>query len=73
MYGYELKSTRVALIDQIASAAGLIMGESNEGIPAVIVRGLKIPLQETSIKSLIRLRKNDIFRDFTPYNINNSE
>jgi coenzyme F420-0:L-glutamate ligase/coenzyme F420-1:gamma-L-glutamate ligase len=39
---YKNKSKpQINLVDQIASAASLIMGESNEGMPIVIVRGLE--------------------------------
>ena len=37
--GYELKTTQVAVADEIAGAAELVMGKT-DGIPAAIVRGL---------------------------------
>jgi coenzyme F420-0:L-glutamate ligase / coenzyme F420-1:gamma-L-glutamate ligase len=37
--GYELRSTRVAIADEIAGAADLARGKA-EGVPAVVVRGL---------------------------------
>jgi coenzyme F420-0:L-glutamate ligase/coenzyme F420-1:gamma-L-glutamate ligase len=37
--GYELRSSRVAVADEIAAAADLARGKA-EGIPAVVVRGL---------------------------------
>jgi coenzyme F420-0:L-glutamate ligase/coenzyme F420-1:gamma-L-glutamate ligase len=39
--GYELRSSRVAIADEIASAADLARGKA-EGIPAVIVRGMTL-------------------------------
>ena len=39
--GYELRSTRVAVADEIAAAADLARGKA-EGVPAVIVRGLAL-------------------------------
>ncbi len=42
IFGYELKATEIAIADEIASAAELVIGESDESIPAVIVRGLKL-------------------------------
>jgi len=39
--GYELRSSRVAVADQIAGAADLARGKA-EGVPAVVVRGLKL-------------------------------
>ena len=39
--GYELRSSRVAIADEIASAADLARGKA-EGVPAVVVRGLRL-------------------------------
>jgi coenzyme F420-0:L-glutamate ligase/coenzyme F420-1:gamma-L-glutamate ligase len=39
--GYELRSSRVAVADQIAGAADLVRGKA-EGVPAVVVRGLRL-------------------------------
>ncbi|MGZ4291896.1 MAG: coenzyme F420-0:L-glutamate ligase [Gaiellaceae bacterium] len=39
--GYELRSSRVAVADEIAAAADLARGKA-EGIPAVVVRGLRL-------------------------------
>jgi coenzyme F420-0:L-glutamate ligase/coenzyme F420-1:gamma-L-glutamate ligase len=39
--GYELRSSRVAIADEIAGAADLARGKA-EGVPAVVVRGLKL-------------------------------
>ena len=39
--GYELRSSRVAIADEIAAAADLARGKA-DGVPAVIVRGLRL-------------------------------
>lgn len=39
LFGHELKITEEAVIDEIAGFANFIMGESNQGIPAVVFRG----------------------------------
>jgi coenzyme F420-0:L-glutamate ligase / coenzyme F420-1:gamma-L-glutamate ligase len=39
--GYELRSSRVAIADEIAAAADLVRGKA-EGVPAVVVRGLRL-------------------------------
>lgn len=44
IFGRELKVTRRAVADNVASAAELLMGEADEQIPAVLVRGLDLPL-----------------------------
>ncbi|MDE0214316.1 MAG: coenzyme F420-0:L-glutamate ligase [Deltaproteobacteria bacterium] len=60
-YGYELKASVTAVADQIASAAELVMGKTI-GVPAAIVRGLNLPLQEGSARDLIRPATDDLFR-----------
>ncbi|RLF05746.1 MAG: coenzyme F420-0:L-glutamate ligase [Thermoprotei archaeon] len=63
LFGYTLKSTAIAIADEIASAAELVMGQANEGIPAVIVRGLEYQkCDESSIKDLIMTPQEDLFR-----------
>ena len=54
LYGRELMVTRRAVADNIASAAELVMGESDESIPAVLVRGLDIEFGEFEGIELIR-------------------
>jgi coenzyme F420-0:L-glutamate ligase/coenzyme F420-1:gamma-L-glutamate ligase len=39
--GYELRSTRVAVADEVAAAADLVRGKA-EGVPAVVLRGLSL-------------------------------
>ncbi len=63
LYGYELQSTIVAQVDNLASSAQLIMGETNEGIPVVIIKGYEFNFNEnTSIKSILRDKEIDLFR-----------
>ena len=40
LFGHELKITEEAVVDEIAGFANLVMGESDNGVPAVVVRGL---------------------------------
>ena len=62
LFGYTLKSTLVGIADELASAAELVMGEANEGIPVVIIRGFDYIEGEGSIKDLLRAREKDMFR-----------
>lgn len=41
LFGHELHVTRRAIADNLASTAELLMGESAEGIPAVLIRGFR--------------------------------
>jgi coenzyme F420-0:L-glutamate ligase/coenzyme F420-1:gamma-L-glutamate ligase len=61
-YGRVLQSTVVAVADMIASAANLIMGQADEGIPAVLVRGLTLEGEPTPAFALIREPELDLFR-----------
>jgi coenzyme F420-0:L-glutamate ligase/coenzyme F420-1:gamma-L-glutamate ligase len=60
----ELKVTQVGLADEIASAAELIMGEADEGTPAVLMRGLKFGqlVPTAPARALIRDAEEDMFR-----------
>jgi coenzyme F420-0:L-glutamate ligase / coenzyme F420-1:gamma-L-glutamate ligase len=66
LYGRELKTTMVAVADELSAAASLIMGQANEGIPVAIIKGIpyfkKLKTEESSIKALIRPKKYDVFR-----------
>ncbi|NSW51745.1 MAG: coenzyme F420-0:L-glutamate ligase [Anaerolineae bacterium] len=62
LFGYELKATIIAAADQLAAAAALVMGEAEEGIPAVHVRGFPYPLRQSSISEVIRPKEKDLFR-----------
>jgi coenzyme F420-0:L-glutamate ligase len=60
--GRMLKVTEIALADEVASAAELVMGKSN-GVPAAIVRGLdRSWLRDGSVRELIRPPNEDLFR-----------
>ena len=64
LYGKELKSTIVGQVDNLASAAQLIMGEADEGFPIVLIKGYEFNINDqASINSIIRERKSDLFRE----------
>ena len=48
LFGRELKITRKAVADNLVSAAQIVMGEGDEGIPAVIIRDAPVPISEKS-------------------------
>ncbi|MBI4765313.1 MAG: coenzyme F420-0:L-glutamate ligase [Deltaproteobacteria bacterium] len=48
------KQTSTAQVDEIAAAAGMLIGQANEGVPVVIVRGLDYTVSENaSIKDIL--------------------
>jgi len=64
LYGKELQSTLIGQIDNLASAAQLVMGEADEGLPVVIIRGYKYFLMEkSSINQILRKSELDLFRE----------
>lgn len=62
LFGRELKVTEIAVGDELAAAASMVMGQAHEGIPAVLVRGLRAEGPERPAAALIRDRQYDLFR-----------
>ncbi len=62
LFGYKLQITQVAAADELASAASLMMGQADEKLPVVHVRGFPYALRESSIDELIRPKEQDLFR-----------
>ncbi len=60
--GHILQYTDVGVADEIAAAAGLVMGQGSEGRPVVLVRGLKLPPQTGRASDLIRPAALDLYR-----------
>jgi coenzyme F420-0:L-glutamate ligase/coenzyme F420-1:gamma-L-glutamate ligase len=60
--GRRLEVTQVALGDMIASAGGLVTGEGAEGIPAVLIRGLRWDAEDRPAAALVRSVAEDLFR-----------
>ena len=58
--GYELHATEIAVADEIAGAAQLVMGKT-DGIPAAIVRGLGVRGDGRG-SDLVMPRERDLFR-----------
>jgi len=62
LYGYRLQHTDVGLADEIAAAAGLLMGQAAEGLPAVLLRGLRLPPTGGRATDLVRPDALDLYR-----------
>ena len=66
LFGRALETTEVATADELAAAASLLMGQANEGIPIVLIRGFDafdhLRDTETGIKPLLRPKEFDVFR-----------
>lgn len=62
LYGYELQHTDIGVADEIAAAAGLLMGQAAEGMPVVLVRGLHLPINDGKATDLVRPKEMDLYR-----------
>lgn len=66
LYGRELETTEIATADELASAASLIMGQADEGLPAVIISGFSafnhLRKTDSDIRPLLRPKEFDVFR-----------
>ena len=60
-YGYELHASVIAVVDELASAAELVMGKIDR-VPVAIIRGYTYTRGEGSIKMLLRDPATDMFR-----------
>jgi coenzyme F420-0:L-glutamate ligase / coenzyme F420-1:gamma-L-glutamate ligase len=58
--GYELSATVIAVADELAGAAELVMGKANK-IPAALVRGYQVPEGEGSARELVIPPERDLF------------
>ena len=62
LFGRELLVTETGFADEIAAAAGLLMGQAAEAVPMVLVRGLGWSAPEVPAAALIRPAEHDLFR-----------
>jgi len=60
-YGRELHASAIAIVDEIASAAELVMGKVDM-VPVAVVRGYSYTPSDGSIQDLIRDPERDMFR-----------
>jgi coenzyme F420-0:L-glutamate ligase/coenzyme F420-1:gamma-L-glutamate ligase len=58
--GYELSSTQIAVADELASAAELVMGKA-QGVPAALVRGYAAVAGRGSARELVMPPERDLF------------
>jgi coenzyme F420-0:L-glutamate ligase/coenzyme F420-1:gamma-L-glutamate ligase len=63
LFGYVLKIKQTAIADELASAAELVIGQADEGIPVAIIRGYNYPKSESArATELIMPKERDLFR-----------
>ncbi len=62
LYGRVLEVTQLAYADLVASAAHLLCGEADEGLPAVLLRGLDLRGPHGRAADMIRAAEHDLYR-----------
>jgi len=62
LFGRALLVTETGFADEIAAAASLLMGQADEAMPMVLVRGLAWSAPEVPAAALIRPAEHDLFR-----------
>jgi len=60
-HGYELRVSTLAVADELAGAAELVMGKLS-GVPAAIIRGYDYPKGRGTARDMIRPAERDLFR-----------
>lgn len=62
LFGYVLRVKQTAVADELASAAELVIGQADEGVPVAIIRGYKfIKSEDAKATELVRPREKDLF------------
>lgn len=66
LFGQTLKVKNIAIVDEIAAAAELLMGQAREKMPVVIFKGLKdvvVSCEKCRIDQLFISSNDDLFKD----------
>lgn len=62
LFGRTLRVTMVAIADEVAAAASLLMGQAAEARPVVVLRGLRTEGAASRAATLVRPAEQDLFR-----------
>ncbi len=60
-YGYTMHATNIAVADELAAAAELVMGKT-DAVPVALIRGYAYTPAESSARALLRAPERDMFR-----------
>jgi coenzyme F420-0:L-glutamate ligase/coenzyme F420-1:gamma-L-glutamate ligase len=62
LFGYVLRVKQTAIADELSSAAELVIGQADEGVPVAIVRGYDYPRSESArATELVMPKESDLF------------
>jgi coenzyme F420-0:L-glutamate ligase/coenzyme F420-1:gamma-L-glutamate ligase len=62
LFGRVLRASEVAVADELAAAASLVMGQADEGRPIQLARGAPYGRRDGSASELLRPAERDLFR-----------
>ena len=63
LFGYVLRIKQTAIADELSSAAELVIGQADEGIPVAIIRGYRYQATENASATILtRPKEKDLFR-----------
>ena len=63
LFGYELVASEECIADELAGAASLMMGQSNEGRPVIVILGYQLPpAPPATAQTIQRPAEFDAFR-----------
>jgi coenzyme F420-0:L-glutamate ligase / coenzyme F420-1:gamma-L-glutamate ligase len=62
LFGRKLEASIIGFADEIAAAASLVMGQADEALPAVLIRGLRWSAPPSAAASILRSPNEDLFR-----------
>lgn len=62
LFSRPMQVTEIAIADELAAAASLVMGQAAEGQPIVHVRGFSNPAPVNTASALVRPKEQDMFR-----------
>ncbi len=69
LFGYVLRIKQTAIADELSSAAELVIGQANEGIPVAIIRGYNYQKAKTYPQPSLSAPKKKIYSDkFNKFN-----
>ena len=62
LFGRRLEVSVVGFADEVAAAASLLMGQADEALPVVLIRGLRWSAPESTAAVILRPASEDLFR-----------
>jgi coenzyme F420-0:L-glutamate ligase/coenzyme F420-1:gamma-L-glutamate ligase len=63
LFGYVLRIKQTAVADELASAAELVIGQADEGVPVAIIRGYRyVRSEDARATELVRPKEKDLYR-----------